>query len=276
MNKSSIKKSKTNEKIFEKSLLFLLFFLLFLLFFAKMTGFGNFLQKKHDYFDDYSKKPVFQCGETLNYKIYYGKQNKRTGMLLAGYAELSIIDSISNGKIIAHKINGSGKTTNLFSLFLKVRHSYTSLIDPFSLESIKFSIKIKEGKYQTQETRLFERNDNINDILGAFYKLRTIHPKELSSKDTVFFSYYYGGKTYQSYFINKGSEFIKTKFGSVETIKCEPLLEVGRLFKSTTGATVWVSADKTHIPIKLEIPLLVGSIYINLVSYENAFLSLNK
>ena len=241
-----------------------------------MTGFSDFFSKKNKYLDNYCENTVFQSGEKLNYKIHYGKQNKGTGLLLAGHAELNTIDSVANKQIIAHKIIASGKTTNLFSLFLKVRHSYTSLIDPLTLATIRFSMKIKEGKYRSNETKSFEDNKNINDILSAFYKLRNIPPKELAKKDTVFFSYYYGGEIYQSYFINKGSEFIKTKFGLVKTIKCEPRLELGRLFKSTTGAVVWVSADKTHVPVKLEIPILVGSIYINLVSYENTFLSLNK
>ena len=39
-----------------------------------------------------------------------------------------------------------------------------------------------------------------------------------------------------------------------------PILELGRLFKSTTGASIWVSDDKTRVPVKFEIPLLVGSI----------------
>jgi len=115
-----------------------------------------------------------------------------------------------------------------------------------------------------------------NDILGAFYKLRTIEHEELIKKDTVFFSYYYNNQIFNSHFINLGEETIKTKFGKIKTIKCAPLLEKGRLFKEKYGAFVWVTADEMHVPVKLEIPILVGSVYVTLIKYENTLFNLKE
>ena len=47
----------------------------------------------------------------------------------------------------------------------------------------------------------------------------------------------------------------------LRTIKLLTKLEKGRLFKENTEAIVWVTNNALHIPVKLEIPILVGSIY---------------
>jgi len=85
----------------------------------------------------------------------------------------------------------------------------------------------------------------------------------------LFFSYHYDDQYYQSYLQVLEEEVIKTKFGKINALKMAPLLEKGRVFKSETGALIWVSADSMHIPLKMELPILVGSIYVNLDSYQN-------
>ena len=69
---------------------------------------------------------------------------------------------------------------------------------------------------------------------------------------------------------------IETKFGTIKTIKCAPLLEKGRMFRDKYGAYVWVTADNMHIPVKLEIPILVGSIYVTLTKHENTLFDLKE
>ena len=86
----------------------------------------------------------------------------------------------------------------------------------------------------------------------------------MANNDTIFFSYYYNEDIYHSHFIKIAEEVIDTKFGKINTIKCAPLLEKGRMFKQEYGAFVWVTADEMYIPVKLEIPILVGSIYVTL------------
>ena len=261
---------------FKKMFFFSCFFMFFGAFLLKSSVFFSFFDFYKEFPTLNDKNVAFKSGEKLKYKISYGKQGANQGLLLAAHATLSVQKTTLDMNRVVYKLSGFGKTTSFFSLFLKVKHSYVSFVDTINLKAIKSSMKIKEGKYYNSDTLIFSQETNINDMLGTFYKLRTVPQKDIIQQDTIFFSYYYNKNIYDSYFINHGQEFIDTKFGEMQTIKCEPLLERGRIFKENHGAFVWITDDNMHIPIKLEIPILIGSIYVNLVSYENTFFNLTN
>ena len=48
------------------------------------------------------------------------------------------------------------------------------------------------------------------------------------------------------------------------------------MFKEDSQAIVWVTDNDLHIPVKIEIPILVGSIYVNLASYEGTVFNLTE
>jgi len=43
---------------------------------------------------------------------------------------------------------------------------------------------------------------------------------------------------------------------------------VGRLFKTEEDITIWFSADKNFIPVKIRFNIFVGAFMVELVSYE--------
>ena len=289
------KEFKKNNK--KKMVIFALFLFFFLFSQAKTFFFSCFIEKSNQNKENVS----FIHGETLKYRISYGRTNKKNGILLAGHAYFNLKDSIGDNHTPLHRINGHGGTTKIFSLFMKVKHSYQSIIKQQNLATIESKMEIVEGKYYNKNHTLCSTNQNqeciiktsgkkniveaenittmnkkinSNDILGAFYKLRAIDHEQLLKSDTIFFSYYYNDQVFNSHFINMGEETITTKFGKIKTIKCAPLLEKGRMFKQKYGAFVWVTADNMHIPVKLEIPILVGSIYVTLANYENTIFDL--
>ena len=76
-----------------------------------------------------------------------------------------------------------------------------------------------------------------------------------------------------------GKERITTKYGTFNTIKISPLLSEGTIFKGGEKMMVWVSDDANHIPVRVDSPILVGSVKVDLVGYEklrNPFTSLLK
>jgi len=277
MAKNDEKNKKKALKISRKKTLNILFFsgffIIFLSFGEKNGGFEYFLSKN-------DQNNTFSINEKLKYKISYGKKNKRRGAIFAAHAHFYVQDSVINKKPV-YKLSGRGKTTRLFSLFMNVEHYYTSIVDQNQLNTLECKMNIREGKYKKTDqlnlhSDIYLETKTINDVLGVVYKLRTIPHTELISKDTIFFSYYYDKKIYDSYLVKIGKEKIKTKFGELNTVRYSPLLEKGRMFKQTTGATIWISDDQRHIPIKIELPILVGSVYINLISYENLFFDLKN
>jgi len=254
------------------SLFLLLIIAFFSVFSTKSAIYYSFLQKIE--IKTPLKNKCFQNGEKLKYKISYGPKNSGSGLLFAANAYLEVKEVIINDSTPAYSLSAHGKTNTIFSWFMKVSHKYKTIINAEELYTIEHTMDIQEGKFFNNEHVVFQNDSSLwarktNDILGAGYRLRTITPEKLTLKDTLFFSYYYDGAVYSSYILNLGEETINTKFGKINTIKCSPLLEKGRMFKKETGAYVWVTADEMHVPIKIELPILVGSIYVTLASYEN-------
>jgi hypothetical protein len=66
-----------------------------------------------------------------------------------------------------------------------------------------------------------------------------------------------------------GKEVIKTKYGKFNAIKIKPLLLKGTIFEGGENMTVWVSDDLNHIPVRIESPIVVGKVKIDMMSYNN-------
>ena len=260
----------------KKSVVFFHFFIFFSFFFQNN---GVFAQTKDQYACCDEEKTVnkaFIPGEKLKYKISYGKENRTLNRIVAGHAQLNVTAFKNKKNEKLYELNASGKTTNFFSLIFKVKHTYRAIVDFNSLKTREFTMSIREGKYQNHDSEILSNKNQINDLLSTFYQMRTIQQKDISTIDTLYFSYLYQGHVYKSFIINHGEEIIKTKFGDIKAIKFEPFLEKGRIFKSSFGTFIWVSADDMHIPIKIEMPVLIGCIYVNLVKFENTCFEFNK
>ncbi len=66
-----------------------------------------------------------------------------------------------------------------------------------------------------------------------------------------------------------GKEEIKTKYGKFRAIKIKPLLLKGQIFEGGEKMTVWVTDDANHIPVRVESPLVVGKVKIDMMSHAN-------
>jgi hypothetical protein len=66
-----------------------------------------------------------------------------------------------------------------------------------------------------------------------------------------------------------GKEVIKTKYGKYNAIKFSPLLISGTIFSGGEKMLVWVSDDKNHVPLRIESPITVGSVKVDMKGYSN-------
>ena len=66
-----------------------------------------------------------------------------------------------------------------------------------------------------------------------------------------------------------GKEDIKTRYGKFHAIKFKPLLVKGTMFEGGEKMTVWVTDDANHIPIRIESPIVVGSIKVDMMKFSN-------
>ena len=73
-----------------------------------------------------------------------------------------------------------------------------------------------------------------------------------------------------------GKETLKTKVGKVKTLRFRPIVQAGRVFKAQESVTIWITADKNKIPIKLKADLAVGSLRADLEAYKGLANSFEK
>ena len=76
-------------------------------------------------------------------------------------------------------------------------------------------------------------------------------------------------EVYDMYIRYVGRETIKTKYGKFKAIKIKPLLIKGTIFEGGEKMTVWVTDDPNHIPVRIESPIVVGKVKVDMMGYEN-------
>ncbi|MEQ1798918.1 MAG: DUF3108 domain-containing protein [Lacibacter sp.] len=221
----------------------------------------------------------FQSGESINYHVYY----TLAGIYVyGGEANFNVNLERYNGKPVYH-IVGDGKTTSFFDGFFKVRDRYESYIDTASLQPYKFIRNIVEGDFKKFETVTFNHTSNtatsqggtfkvpdcVQDVLSSIYYARNIDFNKYKPGDKIPFSMFIDDKTYNLYIRYLGKEKIKTKYGKFNAIKFKPLLIEGTIFKGGEKMIVWVSDDANKIPVRIESPISVGSVKVDMMGYRN-------
>jgi hypothetical protein len=106
-------------------------------------------------------------------------------------------------------------------------------------------------------------------VLSAIYFARNIDYNQYKEGDKIPFNMFLDDKVYPLYIRYVGKEKIKTRYGTYNTIKIVPLLIEGTIFKGGEKMMVWVTDDNNHIPVRVNSPILVGSIKVDLFEYKN-------
>jgi hypothetical protein len=225
------------------------------------------------------KNTAFSAGEKLTFKVFYTV----AGLYVAA-GEASFTNSLEtlNNKPVYHII-GDGKTYPFYDGFFKVRDRYESYIDTTTLQPYKFIRNIYEGGYKKYENVTFNKKTNtaitndgvfkvpgcIQDVLSAIYYSRNIDFNKYKPGDKIPFSLFLDKEVFEMYIRYIGKETVKTKYGKFKAIKFKPLLIKGTIFEGGEKMTVWVSDDANKIPVRIESPISVGSIKVDMISYSN-------
>jgi len=109
----------------------------------------------------------------------------------------------------------------------------------------------------------------VQDVVSAIYYSRNIDFNKYKEDDKIPFSMFLDNETYNLYLRYLGKETIKTKYGKFRAIKFKPLLIKGTIFEGGEKMIVWVSDDANRIPLRIESPISVGSIKVDMMNYRN-------
>jgi hypothetical protein len=225
------------------------------------------------------RNTAFQPGETLTFKVYYTLAGV---YVAAGEANFTLTQEKLLNKPVYHVV-GDGKTYSFYDNFFKVRDKYETFIDTATLQPLKFIRNVYEGGYKKYENVTFNHAANtavtnegvykvpncVQDVLSAIYYARNIDFNKYNPGDKIPFSMFLDNETYDLYIRYIGKETIKTKYGKFKAIKYKPLLIKGTIFEGGEKMMVWVSDDANRIPVRVESPISVGNIKVDMMGYRN-------
>ncbi|MGB3452267.1 MAG: DUF3108 domain-containing protein [Moheibacter sp.] len=229
----------------------------------------------------------FQTGEFLQYRIHYG-------LLNAGFASLEIENSNYDGRPHFHMI-GKGSSAGAVRAFYKVDDRYDTYVDASTGLPTKFIRNIDEGGYKRYQVMTFDHRSkiakvddrlkntvtyfnfeqNVQDLISAFYYLRNYNTDRLKTNDFMEIDVLMADGVYKFKLKVLGRENFKTKYGNIKCLKVRPYVQSGRVFKESESVTMWVTDDNNHVPVHIKAELAVGSLKADLNSYKNLKYPLN-
>lgn len=233
-------------------------------------------------FTSWSQESSFKDGEWFKFRLSY------SGWFKAGEATLQVNEDVYNNKSVYH-IKGEGVTTGMTKLFFGVEDNYETYVDKKTILPYRFVRKIDEGGHTKDKVIAFDQKKKkaevfdlkhdtktiyttpaeVHDLVSSFYYLRDhINPDDLQEGEETVLDMFFDEENFKFKLRFLGREVIKTEFGNVNTLIFRPLVQAGRVFKEKESLTLWVSADKNKIPLRIKADLAVGSLKADLEAYK--------
>ena len=225
---------------------------------------------------------AFKNGEWFKYKLSY------SGWFKAGEATVNLNEDVYNNQLLHAKM--IGKSTGAVNLFFKVYDRYESYFYKKNIKPYRFIRNINEGGYTKNIEILFDQttkvakvnnlkkklsnnfsfNENSQDMVSVFYYLRNFFRiDDLDKNNEIAIDMFFDSENYSLKIKYLSTEIINTNFGKILCHKIQPYVQSGRVFKKDESLTMWISADKNRIPMRIKADLIVGSIRIDLDSFSN-------
>ena len=225
------------------------------------------------------RNSAFQNGESITFKVFYNVVglyvDAGTAIFTAGLEQM-------NAKPVYHVV-GVGNSNSSYDWIFKVRDRYESYIDTATLQPYKFIRNIDEGGYKKYENISFNHIAGtaistqgvvkipacVQDVISTVYYARNINFEKYKPEDKIPFSMFIDNEVYDLYIRYLGREVIKTRYGKFNAHKFKPLLIKGTIFEGGEKMNAWVSDDPNHLLLRVESPISVGKIVVDMMGYSN-------
>ncbi len=226
-----------------------------------------------------AQEPAFKQGEKITYTVFYNV----IGLYInAGNATFTTSIEQYNNNNVFHVV-GEGATNSKYDWIFKVRDRYESYFNTNDLQPVKFIRNVNEGSFKMHEEVAFNQQTNtaitsqgvykvppkVQDVINAIYYARNIDYNSYKPGDKINFSMFLDNKVYNLYIKYLGKEVIKTRYGRYNAIKLSPQVITSTIFKDDDKMIMWVTDDSNHIPVRVESPIAVGTVKIDLKDYQN-------
>ena len=227
---------------------------------------------------------AFKRGEKLKYRVHYG-------MIDAGNATLEVTaDTVKIAKRNTFHMVAKGFTNSAWDLVFPVRDTYESYVDQESILPWFHKRRVNENGYiinhdvafnhysheAISNQQRYKTDTNVQDMVSAFYYARVLDFSTAKKGDLFVVNTFFDFQNYPMKIKFIGTEIIKTDFGKIKCYKFHPVVQKGRVFKTEEDMTVWLSADDSKVPVRVQTNILVGSIKMDLIEYSGLTSTLNK
>lgn len=116
------------------------------------------------------------------------------------------------------------------------------------------------------KTKILPRAEGMLDLLSAFFFVRL---QRLKEGELLRFPVSDDGANYTFNIVVGKKEKLKTDCGKLNTIRIEPkLFGPGQIFGRQGELTMWLTADKTHVPVKLVAKTSNGTASARLLNFK--------
>lgn len=220
---------------------------------------------------------AFKLGEKLTFEVNYGP-------VTAGIATMHVAEKKKISGRDAYYVEFQVNTVPSFDPFFKVRDKYITYIDVESMFPWRFEQHIREGNYSRDFSAFFDHRkgiartsegsyeipENVNDIVSAFYFLRTQDLSKMKKGDKINMQNFFKDKVHNLDVIYHGRETVSVKAGKFDCIVVEPLVKEGGLFKHEGNIIIWLTNDHRKIPVKVKTKIIIGFVEGELIKIENS------
>ncbi|TAH24945.1 MAG: DUF3108 domain-containing protein [Cytophagales bacterium] len=226
----------------------------------------------------------YGTNEYIAYRVHYGFIN-------AGEAKMQIDDKLYliNNKI-CHKAFVMGATSGPFDMAMRIRDSWATYLDTASRTPQRAIRDIAENKYRLREYTNYDYANNqltieregsekpavcykvpndVQDIVSGFFYLRNIDFNKKRIGDTISMNAFLDNKLYLFKVRFTAREKIDSKFGEINCIKLNPIMEKNGLFEDGNSISFWISDDLNKIPIRIEAKMWLGKVAMDIKAYKN-------
>ncbi len=220
---------------------------------------------------------AFQRGERLAYDVSYG-------WLDAGEAIIEIKDEVKKiGERDVMHVVGTGNSKGTFNWFFKVRDRYETYLDEEGVFPWAFVRDIHEGGFEMQQYYTFDQYNQkvktdkgkefdvplgVQDMISSFYRARALNLDGVKPGQTFEIQSFMDNEIWPLKIKFLKKETITIDQGTFDCMVFVPVVQEGRIFKEEEDMMVWVTDDKNRIPVLAKASILVGSIKMELRSFE--------
>lgn len=217
---------------------------------------------------------AFKIGEKLEYNVKIGfinggKATLNIGLVPLGYSYVYHAKALITTQGIA----------KLYSVH-DIYESYFSVSTCLPVMAIR---NIKEGDYTRYNELRFDRDKNIVlslksgehktpknilDILSMFYYSRSYLFQHVNHKDVIVLDMFFEDELYPLKIIFNGYDVVKTSYGKIRCMKFTPLVKTGGIVEKEDDIKIWFSADKSFVPIKIEVDMGLTKAKLELKRYS--------